>query len=127
MTDAAEQILLRDIAHPFAATAAGDIASVAGVANLRAAIYRRLTAMPGSIPHRPQYGAGCQEFCNKLGTVANRQALVNRVKQHLARERRIDEVLSVSVGSWADGQIEITIAVRAIGTIRDLDFVIGGD
>ncbi len=126
MTTDSERILLRDIAQPSLRTAAGDISTVAGVANLRGAIVRRLVAMPGSVVHRPAYGAGLPEFVNRRGTPANRQAVVNRTKQHLAKERRISKVIEISVGEWADGKIDLTVRVQALGSVQEFPITIGG-
>lgn len=126
MTTDTDRILLRDIAHPCERTASGDIATMAGVLNLRRAIGRRLMAMPGSVVHRPEYGAGLPEFLNQPGTPAKQQQLVNRARQHVLKERRVDEVLQVAVASWEDSKIEITVKVQALGSVLEWPFVIGG-
>lgn len=126
MTDEVERVLYRDIAQPCERTATGDIATMAGVTNLQRAIGRRLAAMPGSVLHRPAYGAGLPEFLNQPGTPAKQQQLINRVKQHVIKERRVAEVLSVAIVAWEDSRIEITVKVRAIGSAHEFGFVIGG-
>lgn len=119
-------IFRRDIAHPFRRSAAGDLAAVDGIDNLRAATFRRLAAKPGSVLHRQTYGAGVGDFLNLPATIANRQRLMNRIKAELAKERRIDKVLSVTVGEWTDGQIDVTFRVQAFGQVQDFEFRIGG-
>lgn len=103
----------------YAVTAAGDYATVEGVAALRASIYRRLITRPGEFRARPNYGVGITDFVKKRNTTATLDELRQRVMDQLSLDPRVAEVGEVVVEPIEDG-LRLGIVVQAAG--RTLKF-----
>jgi hypothetical protein len=99
-------------------TPTGDLQTVAGRANLRAALRRRVCTSPGELLHRPEYGAGAPDFIETIGNPSNRARLANQVRKNLLRDRRLADVaVGVSAGLPSDSRaaavtVELTITPR---------------
>lgn len=120
-----------DIKHQkdFVKTATGgDLQTITGLDNVREAVLRRLITTPGSVVHRPQYGAGLQEFLNAPATIATKRAIAARIDDQLTRDPRIEEVLSVGIegDSTAPDKFTISVRIKVVGygetTMRFIPF-----
>lgn len=100
MTTLAET-LLKDIAHTalldWKVSVSGDIETVEGVANLSAALLRRLLTVPGSIVTLPTYGVGIKLFQNAPLTLAKQRDLAVLIQEQFARDPRVEKVTGVKM------------------------------
>lgn len=94
--------------------ASGDYQTIEGPDNLRAAIRRRLLVSPGEYKMRPDYGVGVRLFLKRPATTALLDDLKRRVRDQLARERRIEKVLSVEVEPRSVGGVRVYVIQIAI-------------
>jgi hypothetical protein len=113
-------VLGRDIlfTHRLEVGGAGDYLTTEGAENLRAAILRRLLVAPSEYKLRPDYGVGVRLFLKRPATTANIDELKRRIRDQLARERRIERVLDVEVAPQDINGLRvyvITIAVVSAG------------
>jgi phage baseplate assembly protein W len=104
---------------PIAAGAGGgDLATVAGVANLKQALLLRFLTPLGALTSlgHPGYGSAVPTLVGQGNTETNRGRLRLFVLATLARERRIAEVLEVTVAvSAADPtRVGVTMRLRAV-------------
>lgn len=109
----------------FQVTKGGDYMTVDGIANLRAAVLRRLMTTPGSFRFRPDYGAGLPTYVRKRLTKATKDQLIQTIKRELAKERRITKVLEVTLTqSETQPMLEVTVRIQALNQeIRWAPFV----
>lgn len=77
-------------------TPTGDLSTVAGVSNVEAAIIRRILCVPGSLAHRPDYGAGLLSYKNAPLTLPMQQRLARDIRAQLKLETRVQEVKSIA-------------------------------
>ena len=103
-------------------TPKGDWQIIDGLENLRQAIYRRLQVKPGEFRVRPDYGVGVASYVKKAMPKSRIDELRQRIITQLAKDKRIDRVVSVEVfpSTGADGavlKIRITVAVLGV-TVR---------
>jgi len=96
-----EELYRRDLAHQttqgLETTPDGDLATLTGLNNVRAALFRRLQVTPGSLVHRPDYGVGIKDFLNAVNSLDNRRALAIRITEQFTRDDRVDSVLGMDI------------------------------
>jgi len=100
----------------------GDITTISGLDNYKAAMLRRWTTTPGSLAHRPEYGAGLKDYQNAPNTLATRQKITQRIEEQALRDNRTEAVLSVSF-TWDDLYpektiISVSMKVRGYGDVE---------
>jgi phage baseplate assembly protein W len=95
----------------------GDISTISGLDNLKQAIIRRVMTTPGSMVHRPTYGAGLKTFLGAPATLGTDREIAKRIDEQLIQDVRIAEVLSVLV-ERTDNTPDINkviVSVRVVG------------
>lgn len=114
-----DEFYRRDIAHvgDFVRTPTGDLATIAGVENVRRALLRRLLTTKGSLVHRPDYGVGIKSFQNGIADSAQKIRLAVILKEQFERDERVEEVLGLTVGVDVEQPevIRIKTKVKLIG------------
>lgn len=96
----------------------GDYLEITGFENLRRSILRRLATSPGEYKVNPSYGVGIQKFVKKRITQSTIDQLKHRIRDNLARERRIDKIVSIEVVSKFFGNdtgIVVTLVIQTKG------------
>lgn len=90
---------------------------VEGLDALKQSLYHRLITKPGEYRLRPSYGCGVLSYVKKRNRPAELAELRQRVVDQLLADRRVDEVIGVTIEPLPDGAqgITVTIAVRASG------------
>lgn len=95
-----------------------DLTSVSGIDNLTQALILRLLVDQGELTAlaHPRYGSRLTELVGQTLDRANLELLRRYVKQSLARDPRVSEVLSVNVSARAGepGIVDIAARVQAI-------------
>lgn len=134
-TDIAEAKIGRDLVlpglggqDPAPPTLTGDWPSIAGRANLHAAVRRRLVTAPSQLVHRPEYGGGLPLFVGVLSSPSERARLAAGARQNLLRDPRIGTV-QVGVGEppGMPGAVLVEVGVQPIGeTATDTVSVVQG-
>lgn len=106
--------LLTDLEHDtdLVLTATGDLSTLSGLDNVKAAILRRIITTPGEIVHRPNYGVGIEDFQNAPSTRATHRQLALRIEEQLKEDPRVEAVEEVAVQEEADHPEMLKIAVR---------------
>lgn len=127
-----EETFLQDIAHKndMAEAADGDLQAVAGLSNIKQALYNRLITYPGSLIHRPEYGVGIKDFQNAINNLANQRNLALRIEEQFKRDLRVQDVLNVrfSVDDNDPTRLNVYVKVVLAGLgEQDLQFVPFGD
>lgn len=114
-----DEFLKRDIAfkEDFVKTASGDIDKIAGLPNLKEALFRCLITTPGSIIHRPGYGVGIKKFQGSLNSFDNQMTLATLIKQNFEQDPRVEKVTGVSynVDDNKPDMIEVICKVSVVG------------
>lgn len=100
--------------NDFVVTSAGDYLLRSGIANLKAAIYRRLITRPGEYKFVPEYGVGIRDYVKKRSNAATIDSLRTAITEQLLRERRIDSVERVALDVTPDA-INVGIVIKAAG------------
>ncbi len=100
-------------------TVTGDLPTLAGRANLKAAVRRRLVTSPGQLVHRSTYGGGLLDLVETANTPAGRATLAANLRRNLLRDDRLSDV-SVGVASGVPsgaraGAVTITTTITARG------------
>lgn len=127
-----DEAYLRDIAHApgdgFLVAADGDIDTVSGIENVKAALFRRLMVVPGTLVHRPNYGVGVKNFLNAVNSLDNQRALATRIKEQFELDFRVREMIGMRVTTEEGGKVIIFVRVdlEGFGEVQ-LDFVPFGD
>ena len=99
----------------------GDYLTMTGEENLRQAIFRRLLTKPGAFRARPGYGAGVGTWVKKPRNRSTINELEQRIREQLALEPRIAEVVELAVDWDANTPtvVHLRLAVLALGrTVR---------
>lgn len=113
---------------------AGDYVLVEGIDAMRQSIRHRLLTNPGEYKRNPNYGVGVRSYVKRRRTTSVLDHLRARIIDQLSLDRRIQEVIAVSVENIEYG-IKIAIKVRVAGkalTFRPFNFtekpvtIIGG-
>lgn len=115
----AEETLKKDIAFrdDFVRSATGDLDTISGLANLKAALFRRLITSPGSLIHRPNYGVGIKDYQNSMSDLPNQQNLALRIKEQFELDPRVEKVVGVRI-NYTDAEPEkvvIVVRVKVVG------------
>ena len=113
-----------DILHDgsdFVISSQDDFATVSGIANLRAALYRRLTVRPGEYRFKPSYGAGLGTYAKKKMTRTIRDEMTHRATEQIAQERRVEAVIEV-VFERDDARQMITLRLKVQAFGRPVAF-----
>lgn len=129
-----DEALLRDLAQNpgegFKVAADGDLDTVSGLENLKAALFRRLMVVPGTLVHRPTYGVGVKNFLNAPNSIDNQRALAVRIKEQFEQDFRVEEMLGmrVSVDRNNPSLVIIFVKVRVQGFGEaEMDFIPFGE
>lgn len=113
------QALGKSIAHKgdLVRTQTGDIGTIAGLPNYRNAIYHRLITVPGSLAHRPGYGAGIKQYQNAPCSFALQQEMATKIKEQIKQDPRTKKIQSVSMNNTDtfSEQTVINILVVPVG------------
>ncbi len=94
-----ERLLFRDLelpeepTAPLRATPTGDLRTLAGRPNYRAATRRRAVTSPGTLVFRPEYGAGLEESLERPASAAAKSNLVNNARRNFLRDPRTEEII----------------------------------
>lgn len=87
-----------DSEAPIRVTPTGDLPLVEGVDNLRHALRRRIITTPGTVIHRPDYGAGVQAYVGVQ--TSQRSQMANAIRKNMLRDSRVEDCsASVALGS----------------------------
>jgi len=122
-----ERRLGRDVVLPqvdgeLLVTASGDLQTVAGRPNLRAAIRRRVITQPGELLHRPTYGAGLPGYVERPSTASTRARLATDIRRQCLADPRVSECrASSSIGTPGDSEATEAITVDLSVTVRGDD------
>jgi phage baseplate assembly protein W len=92
----------------------GDLQTISGLDNLKAAVIRRIMTLPGEVIHRPNYGAGLTSFQNAPNTQDTRRAIAAKIEEQLLRDPRIEGVESISFSNTDSRPELVTIAVHVL-------------
>lgn len=100
---------------------------IAGVANLLQAIWVRLNTPEGSLASlgHPEYGSRLYLLIGKLDVVETRERARLYIARALAREPRVDEILSIQVTSDRAGSgriLHAVVNVRPVEQRKGLQF-----
>lgn len=95
------QALLTDVylSGDMAATPSGDLATVAGLANYKLALFHRLITIPGTLVHRPTYGVGVTRYQNGLASFAKQQELAAIIVDQFGQDARTQKISSVLINN----------------------------
>jgi len=113
---------LRFTGGDFNTTNTGDLDTIDGLDNLRQAIMNRLITVPGSLAHRPNYGAGVKRFQNALSSLDQQRKLLLTIQEQLEQETRIEEITGISFTQDGvnPGQFTIQLKIKPVG-LNELD------
>lgn len=108
-----------DIKHEsdFVNDGMGDLETIEGLDNIRAAILRRLMTVPGSVAYRPDYGVGLQNYQNAPLSSGMQSSLALRIQEQLPLDPRIESVGSVEfqLSDTTAGLVTIIVSVKIKG------------
>jgi phage baseplate assembly protein W len=114
-----ETFIGTDIKHEsdFVNDGTGDLETITGLDNMKAAILRRLMTVPGSVAYRPDYGVGIQNFQNAPMTIEVQRSLALRVSEQLPLDNRIESVSSVEfqLSETTAGLAKLIVSVKIKG------------
>jgi phage baseplate assembly protein W len=112
------QLRFDSLGADLATTASGNLAIVSGSQNMAQAIIARLTTGKGELNDlgHPEYGSRLYELFGQPNTERTRESVRKLVRECLAQELRLREVLSVNVKSdkREPSRLEIEITVLPI-------------
>jgi len=115
------EILLTDIAHKKdflrQEGTGGDIQTVSGIENFRQAMLRRWITVPGTLAHRPEYGAGLKLDQNTVPTLQKKQEMAQRIREQALRDPRTESVTKVlfEIDDLKPDLSTITVTIKPIG------------
>lgn len=114
--DAADALLGCDILFDgdMHVSAAGDYVLVEGEEAMRQSIYHRLLTRPGEYRRNPEYGVGVMSYVKRRRTTSVLDHLRGRIVDQLSLDKRIEEVISVTIENIDNG-IKIALKVRISG------------
>ena len=94
-------------------TAAGDWPHIEGRPNLHASIRRRMATSPGRLTHRPEYGAGLQDYLEVASKPAVRSKMANRAAQNARQDPRIRHATATAaLGVPGDTSVPDTVTIE---------------
>lgn len=111
-----EEVLLEDTLHKKdlqIRTGTGDIDTIRGLDNVKDAIIRRIMTRPGSLVHRPDYGAGLIDFQGAPLTLATKQEIASRISNNLKRDPRVVSLKGVLFNYEDRSPERVTITIKA--------------
>ena len=118
---AIDVILLTDVAHnKDIKTTPKDADTVSGVDNVREAVRRRIITRPGTLIHRPDYGANLLKYQGAPLTLSKKQEMANAIVENLKREDRVKEVTSISFDESTDGITTVKVKYNIVGYGEDI-------
>ena len=99
-----------------ALTPTGDLRTVSGLANVRAANQRRLLTERGSLLWRPDYGTVIPSSLEQASTPASRSAMANDARRALLSDpRNKDVTVTVAEGRPTDpGASAVTLSLSVV-------------
>lgn len=127
-----DEFLKRDIAFKsdFVQTASGDLDVIAGLDNLKEALFRRLITTPGSVIHRPEYGVNLKKWQGSLNSLENQRRLAAAIKEQFEQDERVELVSGVSFNVDDNKpdmiKVNVKVSVRGYGE-TGFNFVAFGD
>jgi phage baseplate assembly protein W len=108
-----EEILLRDLQHSKDLVADdGDLATLAGLANIKAAVLRRIMTTKGSVVHRPDYGCNLKALQNSPVTLAVKEKFAQELVDQFKNESRIEAITQVSFFNEDKSPEQLRIVVK---------------
>lgn len=114
-----EEFLKTDISFKsdFVPTPSGDLDIIAGLDNLKEALFRRLLTTPGSLIHRPTYGVNIKKFQNSVSNLDGQRKLALAIQEQFKQDERVESVLGIQVkiDDKAPDRIEILVRVNVVG------------
>lgn len=95
----------------------GDIGTIAGLNNLKIALFHRLITIPGTLVHRPSYGVGISLFQNAINSFWVQQKIADLIAEQFAQDVRVQSVSSVSiiVDDNNPELVKITVSIIPVG------------
>lgn len=103
-------------------TITGDLPTLAGRANLKAAIRRRAVTVRGQLVHRGEYGGDLPLYIETANSPAGRATLGATLRRNLLRDDRLSEVkLAVASGRPSDSRASSSVTITATLTARGDD------
>ena len=93
-----------------------DLTVVTGNDRLMLLILRGLFTQPGELRHRPDYGAGLQDFVGRPLTPSNRDKITNRTRLFLGQ---IEEVSAHVMKLYRDSSTGVTLFDLTVRTRDD--------
>jgi len=109
----------KDIKHEsdFENDGTGDLATIEGLDNIRAAIIRRIMTSPGSVAYRPKYGVGILEYQGAPLNLQVQRSIALRLQEQLPLDPRIESVNSVEfiVSDDIPGLLRLIVNVKIKG------------
>ena len=116
MTLSITDALKNDIAHvgDLTITAGRDLGQIAGLANLKNALFHRLLTVPGTLVHRPTYGVGIPAYQNAPSSFSIQQKLASLIQEQFEQDPRVDSVTSVNISNTDDQPQTTRIAVFVV-------------
>lgn len=127
-----DEFLKRDIAFKsdLVQTASGDLDVIAGLDNLKEALFRRLITTPGAVIHRPEYGCNLKAFQGSLANLENQRRLAQTIKEQFELDTRVEVVTGVSFNVDDNKpdmvKVNVKVSVRGYGE-TGFNFVAFGD
>lgn len=114
-----EEFLKTDISFKsdFINTASGDLDIIAGIDNVKEALFRRLLTTPGTIIHRPNYGVNIKKYQNALNNIDTQRQLALSIQEQFTQDERVESVNGVSVkfNDRTPDTVEILVRVTVVG------------
>lgn len=109
-----EELMQTDLAfgEDYSVTPTGDIDTIKGLANVKQALFHRLTTEQGSLIHRPTYGVGLKQYQNAPNTLASKRSLALKIQEQFLQDDRIEEVTGISINSDDLSPSKVVIVVR---------------
>lgn len=112
MSDITEA-LKTDLAHigDIQRASSGDVGRIAGLNNLKQALFHRLITVPGSLVHRPTYGVGALRWQNAPSVFTLQRKLAALIREQFMQDPRVEDVISTTISIPADNPQMTKIAV----------------
>lgn len=97
----------------------GDLPTISGRDAVLAALRRRLLTAPGTMTHRPEYGAGLVNQVERLASPGWRSSMANAARRNILRDRRVaDARVRVALGLPGKPNARDAVTVRAEVQLR---------
>jgi hypothetical protein len=93
-------------------TGGGDLDTIDGLDNVKAAVLRRIVTRPGEVIHRPTYGVGIANYQSALSSLRTHRELALKIEEQLLQDPRIEAVTSTSIQTDPNDTNMTKIAIR---------------